>query len=61
MEHRKQITNIVNQIIASEWINGETDSVDELVQSYEKLNEKVDLVMSKIKDRKTKEKEKKKK
>jgi hypothetical protein len=59
MEHRKQITNIVNKIIASEWINEETDSVDELVQSYEELNKKVDLVMSKIKDRKEKEKKKK--
>lgn len=56
MEHRKQITDIVNQIITTEWINGDTDSVDELVQSYEELNEKVDLVMSKIKERKEKKK-----
>ena len=58
MEHRKQITDIVNKIISTEWINGDTDSVDELVQSYEELNEKVDLVMSKIKERKEQKKKK---
>ena len=58
MEHRKQITDIVNKIIATEWINGDTDSVDELVHSYEELNEKVDLVMSKIKERKEQKKKK---
>ena len=58
MEHRKQITDIVNKIITTEWINGDTDSVDELVQSYEELNEKVDLVMSKIKERKEQKKKK---
>lgn len=57
MEHRKQITNIVNQIMATEWINGDTESVDELVHSYEELNEKVDLVISKIKERKEKKKQ----
>jgi len=59
MGHRKQITDIVNRIIVTEWINGDTDSVDELVQSYEKLNEKVDSVMSKIKERKEQKKKKK--
>lgn len=53
----KNQMEIVNKIANSEWINGETDSVDELIKNYQKLNEKIDLVISKIKKRKEKHKQ----
>lgn len=59
MEHRKQITGIVDKIIATEWVNGDTDSVDELIHSYEELNEKCDKVISRIKERKERKRKQK--
>lgn len=56
MEKRKQIVDIVNKILLTDLIDGDTDSVDELVHNYEELNKKCDKVILKIKERKKKQK-----
>lgn len=60
MENRKQIDQIFDKILTTDWVNGDTDSVDELVHNYEQLNEKCDKVISKIKERKERKKKHKK-
>jgi uncharacterized spore protein YtfJ len=57
MTTRGQINSIVSKIIKTDWANGDTDSVDEMVHSYEELKDKCDQVIEKIKERKGKKKE----
>lgn len=56
MTHDKQFDSILNKIIDTDWLNGDTESVDELIHSYEELNQKCDEIISKIKNRKSKKK-----
>lgn len=52
MESRKQSDSIFNRIINIEWTS--SDTVAEIIRDYERLNEKCDQIISKIKDRKQK-------
>lgn len=54
MEHRGQINNILNKIIEVYWFNKNID--DEIISNYQRLNEKCDKIISKIKARKEKNK-----
>lgn len=56
MTTRGQINNIISQIITTDWANGDTDSVDEMVDSYEELKDKCERAIEKIKERKGKKK-----
>ncbi len=58
MTTRGQINNMVSKIITTDWANGDTDSVDEMVHSYEELKNKCNQVIEKVKERKGKKKEK---
>jgi hypothetical protein len=56
MASNEQIDSIFNKIISNDWLNGETKSMNELIHSYEELNQKCDEIISKIKNRKSKKK-----
>lgn len=57
MTTRGQINSvIISQIITTDWANGDTESVDEMVHSYEELKNKCDRAIEKIKERKGKKK-----
>lgn len=57
MTTRVQINTIVSKIIATDWANGDTESVDEMVSSYEELKDKCERVIEKVKERKGKKKD----
>jgi hypothetical protein len=57
MTTRGQINNIVSKIITTDWANGDTDSVDEMVHSYEELKDKCERAIEKIKERKGEKKQ----
>ena len=54
MTTRGQINTIISQIIKTDWANEDTDSVDEMVHSYEELKDKCERAIEKIKERKGK-------
>ena len=53
MNHRKQLANVIEDIIVSEHLDIEDINAD-TIQEYKSLNEKCDQVISKIKKRKSK-------
>lgn len=51
MPRRKQLTNVIEQIVST----GEVDKVEEsIIKDYEELKEKCDSLITKIKSRKKK-------
>jgi hypothetical protein len=55
MVPRKQMDDIFDEIITTDWVK-DSEVVTKIIQEYEKLNEKCDRVILKIKERKQRQK-----